>query len=156
MSDDWGQQITNWLDAVAVQAETALLDFSEGVVTSLESLSEVAEQQAENLIDDIDREISPWLEQYFQSLLDAPLEVEIEQVIEAIIQPWRQTIEPPLNQHPVCTGCQHYHGEAYGGQMLVCGMHPYGPAADQPHCIDKVAIDWQEPWKSWLQQDWNQ
>lgn len=153
MPGHWSQQITNWLDAVAVQTEAALLDFSEGVVTCLDSLSEVAEQQAETLIDDLDREISPWLEQYFQPLLDAPLEVELEQAIEAIMRPWRQTIEPPLNQHPICTGCQHYHGEFYAGQMLVCGMYPYGPAADQIHCIDKVEVDWQEPWKSWLQQD---
>jgi hypothetical protein len=30
-----------------------------------------------------------------------------------------------------CRGCQHYHGRSYGGQLLVCAMHPYGTEADQ-------------------------
>jgi hypothetical protein len=25
-----------------------------------------------------------------------------------------------------CNGCKHLHGETYGGELLVCGMHPYG------------------------------
>jgi hypothetical protein len=36
-----------------------------------------------------------------------------------------------------CRGCRHYHGQKYGGNLLVCGMHPYGVAED--HCPD-----WQE------------
>jgi hypothetical protein len=34
--------------------------------------------------------------------------------------------EPWIVQHPVCVGCRHYHGQVYGGNPLVCGMHPYG------------------------------
>jgi len=25
-----------------------------------------------------------------------------------------------------CAGCRNYHGQAYGGTLLVCGIHPYG------------------------------
>lgn len=30
-----------------------------------------------------------------------------------------------------CVGCRHYHGQSYGGTLLVCAMHPDGPESDQ-------------------------
>lgn len=27
-----------------------------------------------------------------------------------------------------CKGCKYYDGSTYGGNMLVCGIHPYGPS----------------------------
>jgi hypothetical protein len=39
------------------------------------------------------------------------------------------------NQVPqVCQGCVHYHGRTYGGERLICGMHPYG--VDTEDCGD--------------------
>ena len=35
-------------------------------------------------------------------------------------------IEPTSEEYPACRGCIHYHGQVYGGNVLVCGMHPYG------------------------------
>ncbi|MBE9178610.1 hypothetical protein IQ268_08565 [Oculatella sp. LEGE 06141] len=40
--------------------------------------------------------------------------------------------KPP--QPESCQGCCHYHGRVYGGNMLVCGMHPYG--AEEDSCPD--------------------
>ena len=43
---------------------------------------------------------------------------------------WEMGLNPYLpataEHQPTCQGCQHYHGYVYGGQLLVCGMHPYG------------------------------
>jgi hypothetical protein len=46
------------------------------------------------------------------------------------------TQQPPLlpQQPAVCQGCRHYHGRVYGGNLLVCAMHPYG--AEGEHCSD--------------------
>lgn len=47
---------------------------------------------------------------------------------------------PLLPQQPsVCQGCCHYHGRVYGGNLLVCGMHPHG--AEGEHCHDWEAQD---------------
>ncbi len=35
----------------------------------------------------------------------------------------------------VCRGCCHYHGHRYGGERLVCAMHPYG--VEQEECGDR-------------------
>jgi len=34
------------------------------------------------------------------------------------------------NTHPACIGCRNYHGYIYGGNLLVCGFHPYGWDSD--------------------------
>jgi hypothetical protein len=35
----------------------------------------------------------------------------------------------------VCRGCRHYHGHSYGGEQLICAMHPYG--VDHDECGDR-------------------
>ncbi|MBW4519526.1 MAG: hypothetical protein KME16_07470 [Scytolyngbya sp. HA4215-MV1] len=51
-----------------------------------------------------------------------------------------RTSTSALQEHPACVGCQHYHGQAYGGTLLVCGMHPYGWQEEQ-------CPDWQSTWE---------
>jgi hypothetical protein len=36
--------------------------------------------------------------------------------------------------HRACLGCINYNGSDYGGNLLVCGMHPYG--CDHDTCAD--------------------
>jgi hypothetical protein len=36
--------------------------------------------------------------------------------------------------------CRHYHGQVYGGNLLVCAMHPYGPGEDVDTCPDLDSI----------------
>ena len=44
------------------------------------------------------------------------------------------TPDPAIN--PVCVGCLNYNGSVYGGNLLVCGMHPYG-------CNSDTCTDWE-------------
>lgn len=37
-----------------------------------------------------------------------------------------QKVEPNSQVHPACINCANYHGRVYNGNLLVCGMHPYG------------------------------
>jgi hypothetical protein len=39
--------------------------------------------------------------------------------------------EPPKPQAPtICQNCRNYHGQSYGGNFMVCGIHPYGNGED--------------------------
>jgi hypothetical protein len=45
--------------------------------------------------------------------------------------------QPPSARHQrpkACQGCSLYHGQAYNGNRLICGMHPYGVEDD--YCAD--------------------
>lgn len=49
---------------------------------------------------------------------------------------------PTPHQHPYpskCKTCRNFHGKSYGGNFLVCGIHPYGNGED---CSD---FEGQEP-----------
>ena len=45
-------------------------------------------------------------------------------------------VPPTAHKNAVCIGCQHYHGQIYGKNLLVCGMHPYG-------CEGESCPDWE-------------
>lgn len=61
---------------------------------------------------------------------EANTDVYLELLRQMNTQPHR----PTLPQQPsVCRGCCHYHGKMYGGNLLVCAMHPYGADGDQCH-----------------------
>jgi hypothetical protein len=151
--DDWTRQLTTWLNTTGAQAESWLLDRATEAEATIDAIATEAETAGKDLAQQVEQTLSPWLETIWQPLMDTPLDIDLDfdQAIDAIIQPWHQTIVPPLNNHPLCSGCQHYHGQVYGDAMLVCGIYPYGPMADQTSCADKQAIDWQEPWKTWFQ-----
>jgi hypothetical protein len=147
---DWERNFMAWIDELAEQTETVLLDLSQDIESAIE-------ETAQEVKTSFEQEIAPWLNQLLQPILETPLEFnfDFDRAVDDVVNPFRQTVEPTLNQHPVCVGCKHYHGQVYGGQMLVCGMHPYGVAEGQAVCADKEAIDWQEPWKSWFSNgDW--
>jgi hypothetical protein len=43
---------------------------------------------------------------------------------------------PDPSTHPACMGCVNYNGSIYGGNLLVCGMYPYG-------CDSDTCADWE-------------
>jgi hypothetical protein len=88
-------------------------------------------------IEDASIEIEETLDGYLEpvySWLD-----ELEGIISDTSRPLIQTVTPALQDHPVCVGCSNYHGEAYGGNVLVCAMHPYGVQAES-------CSDWESVW----------
>jgi len=104
------------------------------VDTLVEATEEVAEQVQSALVSELDPPVS----EFIDSILEAYLGIEI--AVENASQPVMHTVEPILNNHPACVGCRNYHGQMYGGNVLVCGMHPYGWEGEQ-------CPDWESTWK---------
>jgi hypothetical protein len=53
---------------------------------------------------------------------------------DAYLEMLRQVNVPRSSAPPqptACKGCAHYHGRVYGGNMLICAMHPYGVESDR-------------------------
>lgn len=40
-------------------------------------------------------------------------------------------VDPAPNRYGACIGCHNYHGRIYGGQILVCAIHPHGWSGDR-------------------------
>ncbi|MEM6449571.1 MAG: hypothetical protein AAF703_04565 [Cyanobacteria bacterium P01_D01_bin.105] len=134
--EEWLRQLQQELEAVAQDSDKWLMDaFKE------------TDQTISDTVDDIAEAIGPMvfeLNQQVEASLDVT-EIFIHQHltpwVEEVTAPINNTVTPYLQDHPVCVGCKYYDGSAYGGNMLVCGMHPYGPD-------DETCQDWASVWVS--------
>jgi hypothetical protein len=116
--DDWNKEIVS---------------FFEGIATDVENFF----QEVGLAIEDLHSEMTTGLEQMFREIMTPELEEfmginELREIfsddLESLVNP---KVEPDATTHPACIGCQNYHGRIYGGNLLVCGMHPHGWEGDR-------------------------
>jgi hypothetical protein len=127
------------LDAVASETEQVLTDVAKEVGRVADEVAEVVgealEQFNESFPLDLERQLTVWIE----PLVDACL--GLETTMTESVQPFVHTIDPILSNQPACVGCRHYHGQSYGGNLLICGMHPFGWDGE-------TCPDWQSTWQA--------
>lgn len=141
--DDWQKDWDRILQTVGSEVERLLDEFSKGVNNAADAFIQLSEDVADQIqdalvpgLDELEHEMDGWVEPFLQLVL------QIENTFSEAVSPVAHTVDPLLNQHPVCVGCRHYHGQEYNGVMLVCGMHPYGVDEGVEHCPDKELISW--------------
>lgn len=144
--DGWQQDWWKMLDSVVEGVEQFFQDMSRDMNEAAEALLDFSEELADQIeaavspgLDQFDQQIGEWMEPVLQAILG------FESSIDRAVEPVTHTVEPWLNQHPVCIGCRHYHGQSYGGNLLVCAMHPYGIVDGADSCPDKEAFTWGIP-----------
>ncbi len=158
-SEEWAENITAFLTVTARITESWLTHTAESTLDVADALTDEIAQQVgptlETWADTVEETLKPLettLGAEADRLADAvadqvtplitPLVTELEQWLAAIAEPVNRTVDPWLNDHPTCIGCRHYHGQAHGGNMLICAMHPYGP--DDQQCPDWESV-WPQP-----------
>jgi GAF domain-containing protein len=126
--EDWQKNLNEMLEAVSEEVEKFFGDVTEAVDAIAILSEEVAHQVHNAIITEID--------QFLNELVQPVIEVyyEFEQLTFEPDWPLTDSVEPSPQQHPACVGCRHYHGQVYSGNLLVCGMHPYG--WDSENCPD--------------------
>ena len=118
--EKWQKDLFEMLETVADEVERFFLGVTEMVDAIFELSEEITEQVQNTMVIEID--------QYLNDLAEPIFEVywELEEVVGEVDQHFPYTVEPTPEEHPACVGCHQYHGQVYGGNLLVCGMHPYG------------------------------
>jgi hypothetical protein len=124
--EKWQKDFFEVMETVADEVD----QFFHGVTDMMESFLEITEQVQNTIVTEID--------QYLDDLAEPIFEIywELEEVI-GTEQPFPYPVEPTQQEHPACIGCCHYHGQVYNGNLLVCGMHPYG-------WEDESCPDWEQ------------
>lgn len=141
--DGWQQDWWKMLDTITKELEQLFREVAQDVEDTAEALFELSETWVDQLeeaiapgLDQLDEQFGEWLEPALDALFG------LESAIDRAAEPLTHTVEPILNAHPVCIGCRHYHGHIYGGELLVCAMHPYGMDEGVETCPDKELISW--------------
>lgn len=118
------------------EATNTLFNFSEEIADDVELTLTQVDQAIAPKLDQLDEQLSQWVDPLLQAIWG------IEATIDRAVEPVTHTVEPWLNQHPVCMGCRYYHGQQYGNEFLVCAMHPYGVMDGSDTCADKELVTW--------------
>ncbi len=124
--EEWQNEI-----AAAFKDLTALFD---GFRLELTELVDEVTTEAQEILNLQWDELKEVLTEIWQEL---ELELEFEEPTPFtwdIPIPTRPMPDPAI--HPACVGCNYYNGSEYGGNLLVCGMHPYG-------CDSVTCADWE-------------
>lgn len=131
--EEWSKDFFKALETAADEVEHFFTEVTKEFTEIVEAFTTFSEDAVDQLVDEID--------QHFGELVEPVLEVffGFEESINDTAQPFIHTIEPILDEHSACVGCRHYHGQVYGGNLLVCGMHPYGWEAEN-------CPDWESTW----------
>ena len=122
--EEWQKDFFEMMEAVADEVEQFFI-----------GITEVVDAVAESVQTTIATDINQCLQELFEPI--AEIYLEFEEIVGEGEQPFTymvDTVEPTPQKNPACMGCHHYHGQAYGGNLLVCAMHPYG--WDDKNCPD--------------------
>ena len=138
--EDWHKDFWAMLETVTVEVEQFFQDVGEAV----ESVSEDISEAIETVAHEVQYTFGVDIDQYFQEILEPFVEIyaefddiAFEDLLEDTEFAFNPRVEPTREEHPACIGCQNYHGRIYGGNVLICAMHPYG-------WEDSNCPDWEE------------
>ncbi|WP_009634160.1 hypothetical protein [Synechocystis sp. PCC 7509] len=118
--ENWEKDFFKIVEDVTDEVE----HFFVGVTEVVESFFEVSDAIAFQLQNTIITEFDLYLQEWAEPLFD--VYTDLEDVMNDLEQPFPHLVEPTETRHPACKGCSNYHGQVYNGNLLVCGMHPYG------------------------------
>lgn len=130
--DEWSKEFARMLDDLTEGMEQffhEMAQVAQEAAETWESFAKFSEEVADNLQNAVFTEIDRGIEELFEPWLGASFDAE-----DFMIDPLPYPVEPTHDRQPACIGCSHYHGHVYGGNLLVCGMHPYG--WDEATCPD--------------------
>lgn len=137
--EDWSKDFFEVMENAASEVEHFFIGINEEFAEMVDVLAKMSEEFTEeiqnNLIKDIDGYFSEF-DGYFNELIEPIIEIyrEFEPDFDEIDSSFVTYVDPSLTQQPACRGCSNYHGQVYGGNLLVCAMHPTGVESES--CAD--------------------
>jgi hypothetical protein len=133
--DKWQKDLIEIIETVAVEVEQFFLGMGEMVDAFFELTEEITEQVQSTIATEVDQYFTE-VDQYLQDFAEPILEAywELEDVVADVDPAFPYPVAATAEQNPACIGCSNYHGQVYGGNLLVCAMHPQG--WDDQSCPD--------------------
>lgn len=137
--DDWQKDWWQQVEKTTVSIERFFQDITEAVETFSEEVTEAFEELGEHLQNTVVVEVDTLVDDFIDIVSETSIEFESSfwEDIDSLVNDdfVDITLETPgEDNHAACVGCRNYHGQAYNGQILVCGMHPYG--VEDNYCPD--------------------
>ncbi|NEO58420.1 MAG: hypothetical protein F6K54_38440 [Okeania sp. SIO3B5] len=123
--EDWSKNLFEVIETAALEVESFFNEMAEEVSDVLDEWGKFSEEISEEIRTNFILEIDEYLNDLIDPIIEVYLDLDFD-VGGEDIDYFVDSVEPTLEKHPACRGCSNYHGQVYGGNLLVCGMHPYG------------------------------
>ncbi|MEA5505702.1 hypothetical protein VB735_21835 [Halotia wernerae UHCC 0503] len=127
--EQWQKDLTEIVETVANEVELFFLGMSEMVDAFFDLTEEFTEQVQSTFVTEVDQYLQDLAEPIFSEVY-----WELEEIVADLDSGFPYAVEPTSEQNAACIGCNNYHGQVYGGNLLVCAMHPHG--WDDESCPD--------------------
>lgn len=129
--EDWPTEFFKMIDTAAQEVDRFFEEVSEEVAELFDAIGRFSEEMAElseDLSDEWQTNIMTEIDQYFEELVDPLFDfyLGLDELPDIPPDQFVSYVQPTEEKHSACVGCKNYHGNVYGGNLLVCGMHPYG------------------------------
>ena len=137
--EDWSKDFFGVMENAVSEVEHFFSEMGEEFVEMLDVLAkmsaEFTEQVQNNLINDIDGYFNEF-DGLFNEFIEPIIEIyrDFDPEFDEIDLSMVTYVDPSPTQQPACRGCRNYHGQVYGGNLLVCAMHPTGVESES--CAD--------------------
>ncbi|MBD2482029.1 hypothetical protein [Planktothrix sp. FACHB-1365] len=137
--EEWSKSIVEALETVVSDMEKFFADVTEEINEMFNELTKISEEITDEVQNKILPELDECMNEIFEPIrdiyfdLDSGLDLGLHHEGEHF-DPFVTYVQPTETEQPACRGCKHYHGQVYGGNLLVCGMHPTG--AEGETCSD--------------------
>jgi hypothetical protein len=137
--EDWSKDFFGVMENAVSEVEHFFSEMGEEFVEMLDVLAkmsaEFTEQVQNNLINDIDGYFNEF-DGLFNEFIEPIIEIyrDFDPEFDEIDLSMVTYVDPSPTQQPACRGCRNYHGQVYGGNLLVCAMHPTG--VESEGCAD--------------------
>ncbi|MEG3874376.1 hypothetical protein QUB36_16080 [Microcoleus sp. AT8-B1] len=137
--EDWSKDFFGVMENAVSEVEHFFSEMGEEFVEMLDVLAKMSEEFTEevqnNLINDIDGYFNEF-DGLFNEFIEPIIEIcrDFDPQFDEIDLSMVTYVDPSPTQQPACRGCRNYHGQVYGGNLLVCAMHPTGVESES--CAD--------------------
>ncbi|NEP76776.1 MAG: hypothetical protein F6K17_18210 [Okeania sp. SIO3C4] len=136
--EDWSKNLFEVIETAALEVENFFNEMAEEVSEVLDEWGKFSEEITEEIRTNFILEIDEYLNDLIDPIIEVYLDLDVD-VGGEDIDYFVDSVEPTVEKHPACRGCSNYHGQVYGGNLLVCGMHPYGVEGES--CPDWESYD---------------
>ncbi|MGB3510085.1 MAG: hypothetical protein WBA93_12760 [Microcoleaceae cyanobacterium] len=124
--EDWSKNFFEVMETTISEAEKFFNEMTEEFSDVLDELGKLSEEITEEVHTNFIAEIDEYLNDLISPIVEVYLDFDFDLDRGEEIDYFVGYVEPTLEKYPACRGCCNYHGQVYGGNILVCGMHPYG------------------------------
>ncbi|AFY81544.1 hypothetical protein [Oscillatoria acuminata] len=132
--EDWPKEFFTMLETAGQEMDRFFQEVTEEVEEFVDILGRFSSdimELSEEFTEELQTTIFTELDQYFEELVDPFFDLYLGlDEFPTDMDGFVSSVEPTSEKYSACIGCKNYHGQVYGGNLLVCGMHPYGWEAD--------------------------